>query len=199
MTGPSETHPVRKRSLCAVIAASALAAAPAFAQDDNNTDGLYLGIGLGDFSTGVDDISDVDEADLDFDSDENARKVFAGWRFNRFFAVQLDWVDFERSVDARNALNVFATQSEGIAPSVVGTLPIGPIELFARAGILWYDLEVERNDTSLLDNSDDSPIFGAGVGFTIARRLNLRAEYEVVEIDGLDDPNAVWLTAAWRF
>ena len=186
------------RGALAVAAASVLMARPALAQGDN-TDGLYIGVGLGDFSTGVDDISDVDEANLDFDSDENARKVFAGWRFNRFFSAQLDWVDFERSVDARNALNVFATQSEGIAPSIVGTLPIGPIELFGRAGILWYDLEVERNNTSLLDNSDDSPIFGAGIGFTIARRVNLRAEYEVVEIDGLDDPNAVWLTAAWRF
>jgi hypothetical protein len=197
MTGPSEILAMSMRKALAVIAASVMTAGPAVAQD--NTDGLYVGVGLGDFSTGVDDISDVDEANLDFDSDENARKAFAGWRFNRFFALQLDWVDFERSVDARNALNVFATQSEGIAPSVVGTLPIGPIELFARAGILWYDLEVERNNASLLDNSDDSPIFGAGIGFTIARRVNLRAEYEVVEIDGLDDPNAVWLTAAWRF
>ena len=28
---------------------------------------------------------------------------------------------------------------------------------------------------------------------------DLRAEYEVVEIDQLDDSHAVWLTAAWRF
>jgi OmpA-OmpF porin, OOP family len=179
------------------LASSVCFTAPAFADDDHT--GLYLGIGLGDFSTGVDDISDVDEANLDFDSDESARKIFAGWRFNRFMAMQIDRIDFERSVDARDALNVFSTQAEGFAPSVVGTLPLGPVELFARGGILWYDLSIDRNDTSLADLSDRDPIFGAGIGFTIAERLNLRAEYEVVEIDGLDDPNAVWLTAAWRF
>ena len=47
--------------------------------------------------------------------------------------------------------------------------------------------------------STQAPIFGARIGLNFAERLNLRAEYEVVEIDGLDDPNAVWLTAAWRF
>src|SRR5262245_37783371 len=104
------------RAVFAALAASVLVTAPALA-DDDNTGGLYFGIGLGDFSTGVDDISDVDEANLDFDSDEAARKIFAGWRFNRFMAPQIDRVDFERSVDARDALNVFSTQTEGFAPS----------------------------------------------------------------------------------
>jgi len=183
----------------AVLAASLWAAGPTLAQDDDNAEGFYLGAGLGDFSTDIDEIEDVDDADLDFDSDENARKLFAGWRFNRFFAVQLDAIDFERSVDARNALNVVSTQSDGIAPSMVGTLPLGPVELFARAGILWYDLEIESDNTALVDDSDRDPIFGAGIGVTIAERVNLRAEYEVVEIDQLDDSHAVWLTAAWRF
>ena len=45
---------------------------------------------------------------------------------------------------------------------------------------------------------DRNPVFGAGIGVTIAKRVNLQAEYEVVEIDQLDDRHAVWLTAAWR-
>lgn len=187
---------MRRLLLTAVLLFVAL---PVLAQDEDNTDGFYLGAGLGDFSTDIDELDDVDDADLDFDSDENARKAFAGWRFNRFIAVQLDFIDFERSVDARDALNVVSTQSDGIAPSVVGTLPLGPIELFARAGILWYDLEIESGNTALVDDSDRDPIFGAGIGVTIAERVNLRAEYEVVEIDQLDDSHAVWLTAAWRF
>ncbi len=186
------------RTLLIVAAASCLAA-PALAQDDANTDGLYLGVGLGDFSTGIEDIEEVDADDVDFDADDNASKLFAGWRFNRFVAVQLDFIDFQRSVDARDQLNVVATQSEGVAPSIVGTQPLRPVELFARAGILWYDLEIDRDNESLVDDSDRDPIVGAGIGVTVAKRLNLRAEYEVVEIDGLDDSNAVWLTAAWRF
>lgn len=187
------------RTLLAVLLAVSLwTTAPALAQGDN-AEGFYLGAGLGDFSTDIDELDDVDDVDLEFDSDESARKLFGGWRFNRFFAVQLDVVDYERSVDARNALDVVATQSEGIAPSMVGTLPLGPVELFARAGILWYDLEIERDDTALVDDSDRDPVFGAGIGVTLADRVSLQAEYEVVEIDQLDDSHAVWLTAAWRF
>lgn len=182
-----------------LLGALLLGTPPLWAQGEGNFDGLYLGAGLGDFSTDIDELDDVDDVDLDFDADENARKLFAGWRFNRFFAVQLDFIDFERSRDARDALNVVSTQSEGIAPSVVGSLPLGPIELFARAGILWYDLEIESGSTALVDDSSRDPIFGAGIGVAIAERLSLRAEYEVVEIDQLDDSHAVWLTAAWRF
>ena len=87
------------RAVLVLLAASVLATAPALAADDN-TGGFYFGVGLGDFSTGVDDLSDVDEANLDFQSGENAQKIFAGWRFNRFVALQIDRVDFERSVDA---------------------------------------------------------------------------------------------------
>ena len=72
-------------------------------------------------------------------------------------------------------------------------------EAVRTRGILWYDLEIERDDTSLVDDSDRDPVFGAGIGVTIAERVSLQAEYEVVEIDQLDDSHAVWLTAAWRF
>jgi len=186
------------RAVLILFAASALAAAPAFAEDDD-VEGFYFGVGVGDFSTGVDESSGVDGTNLDFQSDDTAQTIFAGWRFNRFMALQIDRVDFERSVNARDAGNIFSAEAEGFAPSFVGLLPLGPVELFARGGLLWYDLETGRNATAPADSRDRDPIFGAGIGFTIAERLNLRAEYEVVEIDGLDDPNAVWLTAAWRF
>ena len=48
------------RAVAVICAASLLTAAPALAAD-NDAEGLYLGVGLGDFSTGIDDISDADE------------------------------------------------------------------------------------------------------------------------------------------
>src|ERR1044072_1349990 len=106
------------RPVLAIIAAPALSAGPLLS-DEDDVGGFYLGMGLGDFSTGIDASRDVDEANFDFDADQNARKLFAGWRFNRFVAVQIDRVDFERGVDARNALNVISTQADGFAPSLV--------------------------------------------------------------------------------
>ena len=167
-----------------------------------NRAGFYLGAGLGDFSTQIDDISNVDNANLDFDTSEDAFKLVAGGRFNRFFAVQLDQYDFGRSSVATNLLNASA-DTKGTAASVVGTLPLGPIELFARAGEIWYDVNLDVSgsnvNSSSVSSSGHDSVYSAGIGFTVAKRLNLKAEYERINISDFSDANAVWLSAAWRF
>ena len=165
---------------------------PAFA-DENS--GLYLGVGLGDFST---EINDLDDVDLDFDEDSDASRIFAGWRFNRVLAVQLDYFDFGDSSAATGLLDIQA-DAKGVAPSLVATLPLGPVELFARAGWLFYDLEVDAGGDRIFDDSNDDFMYGGGIGVTVIERLALRAEYEVIEISEIEDAEAVWITAAWRF
>jgi OOP family OmpA-OmpF porin len=184
-------------SMTALVALS-LTAGPALGQVDSNDnrDGFYLGVGLGDFSSSADDLEDFDE--LDFDSDDTAMKVFGGWRLNRFFAVQLDYIDFGESSTTANLLDI-RSDTSGFAPNIIGTLPIGFFELFAKAGMMWYDVDFDiENDPGYSDSGED-PIYGVGVGLTLVERLSLRLEYEVVDIDALDDAEAVWLTAAWRF
>ena len=65
--------------------------------------------------------------------------------------------------------------------------------------MMWYDVDLNvENDPTLSDSSED-PIYGVGVGLTLVERLTLRLEYEVLDLETLDDTDAVWLTAAWRF
>jgi hypothetical protein len=173
--------------------ALALAASGPVLADENS--GLYLGVGLGDFSSEFDSIRDVD---IDFDESSDASKIFAGWRFNRFLAVQLDYIDFGDAGVTLDLLNIQA-ETRGIAPSVVATLPVGPVELFAKAGMLFYDLEVSLNGDTLVDESGNDIVYGVGVGYTLFGRLALRAEYEIIEIDEIDDAEAFWISAAWRF
>jgi len=42
----------------------------------------------------------------------------------------------------------------------------------------------------VVDDSDCDPLFGVGIGVTLAQRIDLRAEYEVVEIDQPEDSHA---------
>lgn len=104
-----------KRNIVLIVMAGMLSHA-AWAQPGENEDGFYIGAALGNFSTEIDD---VDEADFDFDEDESASRLFAGWRFNNFFAVQLDRCDFSEANDASGLLDVSA-DTKGWAPSVVG-------------------------------------------------------------------------------
>src|SRR5690606_10710011 len=133
---------IEMKTVC-VTAALALASGATLAQGLDNPTGPYVGIGIGDFSSAVDRIDDVDSLDdvgIDFDADEDAKKIFAGWRFNRFVSAQLDYIEFGESTGAINALNV-TSETKGWTPSIVGVLPLGPVELFGRVGMIFYDVD----------------------------------------------------------
>lgn len=176
-------------------AALALMAGPALADSER---GLYFGVGLGDYSTQIDNPDDLDDVDIDFDEDEDAKKLFGGFRFNPYIAVQLDWFDFGDSTLATDALSL-SVETDALGPNIVGTLPLGPVELFAKGGMLFYDVQINQNGGELFDDSGNDPFYGIGVGFTVLGKLALRVEYEKIDIDVFDDADAAWVTAAWRF
>jgi Outer membrane protein beta-barrel domain len=189
---------IKVAAISASLAAVVLYASPVLAADDgDNTEGFYLGAAIGDFSSQLDSPGDVGNVNLDFDN-EDADRIYAGWRFNRFAAFQLDWTDFGRSNAAPNTIGIRA-KSDGLTPAFVGTLPLGPIELFAKAGMIFYNVKVDDNTSNLIDDSGHDPVYGVGIGFTVLKRLNLRAEYERIDIEQFNDANAVWLSANWRF
>ena len=196
-----------KKHLTGAAVLLALTAGPALAQEDNdragdNTQGFYLGGGIGDFSAAVDEIDDLDDVDdvgIDFSDGDNATKVFAGYAFNRFFAVQGDFVDFGQSSGFVSPSVSGTSDVQGLAPSIVGTLPIGPIELFARVGVMFYEVDLNLTGGRLVDESGEDLVWSAGLGIDVLDRLNLRLEYEEIEIAELDEADALWLNVAWKF
>lgn len=71
---------------------------------------------------------------------------------------------------------------------------------FARAGLIFYDLQVTTpNLSDQIDESDEDAVYSAGIGFTFVERFNLQLEYEVLEISEFDAADAWWLNASWRF
>jgi hypothetical protein len=42
-------------------------------------------------------------------------------------------------------------------------------------------------------------VYGGGIGANFGEKFNVRAEYERFDIKNLDDADALWLTAGWRF
>ena len=186
---------MNKRSVAMAIL-FALAAAPAVAAD--NESGLYVGAGVGRFNVEIDDVEDVTDAIGSFDADDTTFKAFAGWRFNPYLGVELDYIDLGNPEDFIDGRRVSADVN-GFAPYLVGTLPIGPVELFAKAGYLFYDVKVDVDDLDIEDDSNEDLVYGAGIGLTVFEHLHARLEYEVIDIGEVDDANALWVSAAWRF
>jgi hypothetical protein len=182
----------------ALVGALSLAAAPAFAADgDDHDSGFYLGAALGDFSADLHRPGDVTSTHLHFNRNDTER-LFAGWRFGPYISTQLDWSDYGRSQASASELGLTA-KSDALTPSVIGTLPIGPVELFAKLGEAFYNVTANNNQGRFIDSSGHDPVYGVGVGVTVIKRLNLSAEYERVKMNSFDNADAVWLSASWRF
>ena len=191
--------------LVAALAAVSAALAPAaYSQEQTEVSGFYLGSGLGQFNAGIDNVSDVGPTVESWESDDTAYKLFAGYRLNRFLAFELDYVNLgEPSGSVVPGFNVDAAV-DGFAPYVVGTLPLGRFfELYGRAGYYFYDANVGVEDAAggrvEFDEESEDFVYGAGIGANIGEKFNLRFEYERFDLQGLDDADALWLTAAWRF
>jgi OOP family OmpA-OmpF porin len=173
----------------------ALGTTPAFADEDS---GLYLGAGVGRFNVKIDNAEDVTDTVGSFDADDTTFKAFGGWRFNPYLAVELDYMDLGNPEDTIDARRVNANVN-GVAPYVVGTWPIGPVELFAKAGYLFYDVKIDVDNLTVKDDNQQDFVYGGGLGLTLFDHMNTRLEYEVIDINDVDNANALWLTAAWRF
>ena len=195
----------RERSyLTSILATVALACCSTATLADENT-GLYLGGGFGQFGLEFDNIDDAVE-DFDFDDSDQAYKLFGGWRFSPYIAAELAYIDlgapneaFDDGVDEA----VVDADIDGFAPYIVGTLPLGIFEIFAKVGYLFYQVDVDitlnGDELDLGSESDEAFVYGVGAGVVLFEHLNVRVEYEKFEISDADNADAYWLTAAWRF
>lgn len=191
------------------VAALSLGVTPlAVAQLPDNTGGPYVGVGWGQFNADIDNLSDAGTtAGNIIDSDDNAWKAFAGWRFNPYIGLELAYVDLGSPTDrfqGSGSNGNYRLDVSGFAPYVIGTVPLGPVELFGKVGYYFYDVDL-RVDLDAPGPDIDSGssrqdfVYGAGAGLTFLEHLHVRAEYERIDLENAGDSDALWLSAAWRF
>jgi len=177
-----------------------------YAQD--NSSGFYVGAGIGQFDVNIDDIDQTDNAIERLDDDDRSWKAFAGYRVNPYLALEAAYIDFgtpNTRSSASGSSGDYRVDIQGFAPYVIGTVPLGPVELFGKLGYYFYDVDLRADfddpvkpdiDSS---KSDSDLMYGVGVGVTFLEHLNARLEYERIDSDVIDDADALWLSASWRF
>lgn len=178
------------------------------AEAQENTGGPYLGVGWGQFNVDVDNLSDAGTvAGNIIDSDDNAWKAFAGWRFNPYLSLELAYVDLgspSDRFDGSGSSGNYRLDISGFTPYVIGTLPLGPVELFGKVGYYFYDVDLRLDLDSPGPDIDSGSsrqdfVYGGGVGVTFLEHLHVRAEYERIDLENAGNSDALWLSAAWRF
>lgn len=164
---------LKTTKLSFIFLTGALLAAPAtsFAGADS---GFYIGGGVGDAS--------VDVKAEDFDESDSAYKVFGGYNFGVIplidLAVEASYVDFGTPSQGGVDVEITGLNAFGLAG-----LSFGPFGIFAKAGVIDWDVDVSGNAVD--SDSGTDPAYGVGARFALGS-FAVRAEYELYDVDQAD-------------
>ena len=196
----SEIHlPIR---LPLIALSAALAFAPLTATADS---GFYVGGSVGGATIEV-DFGDTGIPDFptEIDEDDTAYKLFAGYKFDLpgiDLGIEGGYVDFGKpdfGVEVADVAVDVELDPTGFNLWGIAGIEAGPLDLFAKLGYIFWDLEASVPGTSVDESDDGSDIgYGLGVGFGLGP-LQLRGEYEVYDIDDAD-LSMVSLGIAYQF
>jgi Outer membrane protein beta-barrel domain len=197
----------RRLAMTVVVVFLVIAATVVHSDDYSPPAGPYVGAGWGQFDLHLHNLNDVGTAITDIThSSVDAWKAFVGFRFAPFLGVEAAYVDFGHPNDSFRTFGsdgIYHVTMTGFSPTVIGTVPLGPVELFGKAGYYFYDLDtrVDFSSGPFLESrhSRSDFLFGGGVGVTLLHHLNLRAEYEPVDVRNASGSDVFWLSPSWRF
>jgi len=109
-------------------------------------------------------------------------KIFGGYRLGAL-AVEGGYLDFGDTTDDFLGLPLNMTLT-GMDISGLLILPLGPLDFFAKAGMMWWDFKLDSAGGSDSDNGSDSLVgVGAAIGVGSVR---VRAEVEVFNVEAVD-------------
>jgi opacity protein-like surface antigen len=165
---------MRKAILFAALLA--LPALPAAAADN----GFYLGASVGQANLKIDDVTNDLFPDDDFDGDDFSYKLIAGIRPLDWLGVEAAYVNFGKPEDTVAGTKLKA-KGDGISAFAVGFWATGPVDLFAKVGLVSWDSKI----SGTFDNDGSDLAYGVGAQFRVLS-LSVRAEYEKFDISDVD-------------
>lgn len=168
-----------------LLTAALLGAGGAASAADN---GIYLGGSIGQAKV------EVDDGLAQIDGDDTGFKFIVGVRPLDWLAVEASYVDFGKVDDGS-----LSAEGDGISAFVLGLMPIGPVDVFAKGGLFKFDTSVERDGVGDVFSEDGTDLaYGVGVQFRLLS-ISVRAEYEVFDVDRVDDLNMLSLGVTYTF
>ena len=140
-------------------------------------EGLYFGGSAGPSFVNT-KISDVNWEDVKIDGNDLSYKVYAGYMFPAFLALEGGYRNLGKISN-----DISEANSSGWDLNAKANLSIGPLQLFGKAGAFFNNVKVSFQDPLHPDINENNTkfMFGFGAGLNI-ERLGLRAEWESLEL-----------------
>jgi opacity protein-like surface antigen len=165
-----------RKALVLAAALFALPVLPAVAADN----GFYLGGSVGQANLKIDDLTNNTFENDDFNADDMAFKLIAGMRPLDWLGLEAAYVNFGEPEDTVLGQKLKA-DGDGISAFAVGFLATGPVDLFAKVGLISWDSKISGS----FDDDGTDLAYGAGAQFRVLG-LSIRAEYEKFDISDVD-------------
>lgn len=135
----------------------------------------------------------VDQDDAGFSEWDSSWKVFGGVMFNENIGAELAYGDMGSPDDAG-----FSVEELTVAGAqVIGVLPLGQFDLFAKIGYAYYDAEFELAGGGTPTRTGIELASGFGARYNIGK-FAIRAEAEMLDVEFADVYN-VSIGAQYRF
>lgn len=168
-----------KKAVPGLILAAALISP--LAQADT---GAYVGASFG--SSHLEE----DFSGLRLDTDANAYRIVGGFQFGNYLGIEAGYQnfgDFSETLD----IGGFSTRTKVAADgwTLGGTLGLPLNEqfsLYGRAGVFFWDADVEIDGFSIDVPDDENPYYGGGAKVDITPRLSLVGDWTRYELDTVD-------------
>ena len=179
-----------KKTAIGSIATLCLCGASAYAEVEP---GSYVGASMGKAQIAADE--------LNFDEGDTGFKVFVGYTFNQYAALELSYIDSGTPTLEGNGATLEVEGTAVVAATLVG-IPVGNMfNCFGKVGFAFFDGEATARSTTQSAYAEDTSInlaFGLGASVTFWQRFEVRAEYEKVLIED-GDFTMMSLGGAYRF
>src|SRR4029077_15889230 len=122
-------------------------------------------------------------------------------RFNMIpiidLAVEGGYTDFGKPSQSVNGQNMqFKLHGYNAAGLLI--FPLGPIDLYGKAGVIWWNMDVSSAGAMTTSSSGSDMFYGAGVGFYVWK-LGFRAEYERYQIKDVDRVDMFSVNVLFQF
>jgi outer membrane protein OmpA-like peptidoglycan-associated protein len=188
---------IRKSMALAAVLAPALAVSTIHSAEP----GFYVGGSYGQSTLKIDD--------LNIDDEDGGWKAFAGYNFLPWLGVEGGYVDLgSTSGNIRNNDNNinFATEADltGWQAFVVGTLPLGDVDMFLKLGGISAEAEADARNRNTGEKFSDSEsdeylAYGGGITYIFNHQWAIRAEVEAYDVDDVDDSYLISAGVTYHF
>ena len=189
---------LRKTFVVSAVVVVLLGAGPAAAKN-----GIYVGGSLGQTTLKINDL-DLDLESFDYNADDTSYKIFVGYRFMGFFAVEGSFVDFgslSDSMDTAEGPVSVRTDLTGFDAFAMGMIPLGIADVFVKGGFVSWDADIRaavRDIVELDADSGTDMVYGLGAQVRFGG-IAVRGEVEFFDIKDADDLYMISLGASFTF